>query len=391
MPWLIRVSFVFLLAFFRLSLLPVYGDDPKFRLHELSVWVVDATQEQANQQPFCPSAMPPVVSSDRGRSKDASGIAPFSLLTFHGEPVTDLEVDLRVQSGRFLSHWPKSDAKGSRLRWIELGLTPQLDDPTRLATVDAGHWFQQARNFDSLFVTSGARAERFMVYDCEFKLAPPIKLAGGPDRYEVTNLGTSPLVDLVISVPTANGRRIGRLDALAAKPKETKEEKDAKPAAAAELMMSPPVAEGSAELAKEKAAFGESLRRTGLTDKEIELLVSAASPTLFESKEMAVVFRLPPDAIEERLPLVTYPAPIKTVRVALVFVKNIDPNIEKEVQTLVAQLGAAKYAEREAAEKRLAELRRLAIPALRTALKSKDLEVVFRAERILMAQDEKID
>ena len=60
---------------------------------------------------------------------------------------------------------------------------------------------------------------------------------------------------------------------------------------------------------------------------------------------MAVVFRLPPDAIEERLPLVTYPAPIRTVRVALVFVKNIDPNIEKEVQNLVAQLGATKYEE----------------------------------------------
>jgi hypothetical protein len=46
---------------------------------------------------------------------------------------------------------------------------------------------------------------------------------------------------------------------------------------------------------------------------------------------------------------------------------------------------------REAAEKRLLELGRLAVPALKVALKSSDLEVAFRAERILLAQNEKLE
>ena len=49
------------------------------------------------------------------------------------------------------------------------------------------------------------------------------------------------------------------------------------------------------------------------------------------------------------------------------------------------------YALREAADKRLRELGRLAIPALKECLTSPDLEVVLRAERMLLALNESID
>jgi hypothetical protein len=54
-------------------------------------------------------------------------------------------------------------------------------------------------------------------------------------------------------------------------------------------------------------------------------------------------------------------------------------------------LGADDYSQREKAEKRLAELGRLAVPALKTVLNNPDPEVAYRAERILLAQNEKID
>ena len=47
--------------------------------------------------------------------------------------------------------------------------------------------------------------------------------------------------------------------------------------------------------------------------------------------------------------------------------------------------------QREKAEKRLGELGRLAVPNLKTVLNNADPEVAYRAERILLAQNEKID
>ena len=61
-----------------------------------------------------------------------------------------------------------------------------------------------------------------------------------------------------------------------------------------------------------------------------------------------------------------------------------------DVQKLITELGDASYAQRENAEKRLKSLGRLAIPNLKEALKNKDLEVVMRAERLLLIQKEQL-
>jgi hypothetical protein len=158
-----------------------------------------------------------------------------------------------------------------------------------------------------------------------------------------------------------------------------------------ELAMSAPVARDSAEVAEARDALKGGLLKAGLTEKEAELLLARGEGSIFDTKEMIVVYRLPPDAIEERLPLVCYPSPRKTVRAAVVLVRNLDPKLTDEVGRLVGELGNDKYPMREAAEKRLLELGRLAVPALKVALKSSDLEVAFRAERILLAQNEKLE
>jgi hypothetical protein len=462
---------------------PAAEEEADFKIHEISLWGFDPTLDQANQLQHYPSVMPGMVDTDRSRAGAEGKVAPFSLMTFHGQAVKNLEIDLRVQSGRFVAHWPAAEPKGGRLRWIDVNTSAEADKEGRVATVDAKHWFTAARQLDALYVQLGARMERFIIYDAELKLDQPLQISGGPDHYQVTNYSKTPLADVLIVAPESGGRRIGRLALLPAKaasaqkpteskpteskptetkpdekkPAETKpegalpetkqaeekkpveetpkeapaEEKktDAKPAekkqaaapaAAAPSTPNPPtaakepaaaktadaaanagppvdvemsalLADGAAELNDARLALADGLKQQGLTEAEVELFMERAAPAIFGAKEMIVVCRLPGDAIEERLPLVTYPAAVKTVRTAVLVLRNIDPKIKNDVERLVTNLGAADYAERETAEKRLLELGRLAVPALKSALKSSDAEVQFRAERLLLAQNEKVD
>ncbi|HUY88623.1 MAG TPA: hypothetical protein VMV10_07810 [Pirellulales bacterium] len=428
-------------------------EEAEFTIHEVSLWGFDPTLEQANQLQHYPSLMPGIVDTDRSRAGAESKLAPFSLLTFHGQPVKNLEIDLRAQAGRFTAHWPPAESKSGRLRWLDVNLSAEPGKEVRIAPVDAKSWFNAARQLDALHLSLGARSERFIVYEVEFKLDQPLEISGGPDRYQAANLSKSPLADVLVIAPAADGRRrIGRAALLppkaptsAQKPTESQpadqkpgdakskgdESAAAKQAAGAkvsqaaaavknalikvagagaakpaapreqvaadiagepvEIEMSAPLDDESPELAAARQTLAESLKQQGLTEAEAELFMDRSAPAIFGAKELIVVCRLPADAIEERLPLVTYPAALKTVRTALVVLRNVDPQLKDDVNRLVTNLGAADYAEREAAEKRLLELGRLAVPALKAALKSPDVEVQFRAERLLLSQNEKVD
>ena len=480
-------------------------DEANYILHELSLWGLDPTLEQANELQHYPSAMPGVVDTDRSRANEQHKLTPLAVITLRGEPVKDLEIDLRAQSGRFIGHWPPAESKSGRLRWLDLATVSEADKDALLATVDEKHWFNQARQLDALFVKEKSRTERFLAYDFELKYELPVQVAGGPETYLITNAGKHSLLDVFVLAPKDGGMQIGHLETLApSKPKagerpaeqkpdeqkpdeqkpaeqkpaeqkpaegkstetappekkadekkadekkpdekkstekeseeEKQEEKPAEveetPAAApvaapaavvpggapvapgaapvqggaapatapaatpavplepTELPMSAVVALDSDEFKSVRETLAASLLKLGLPRGEVDLLFDRAGPALFETKEMIVLFRLPPEAIEERLPLVAYPAPRKTVRAALVVVRNLDPQIKDEVRKLIADLGSPEYTCREQAEKRLTELGRLAVPALKTALKSSDLEIVFRAERILLAQNEKLE
>jgi hypothetical protein len=153
---------------------------------------------------------------------------------------------------------------------------------------------------------------------------------------------------------------------------------------AVEVVMSAPLAADSAERAAQTGeAWKSRLSKTGLTPGEMELLVSQYAASVFEPKQMVAMFRLPQATVEEKFSLEILPEPKKIVRVAWVLAMNINPGLKNETSGLVAKLGDASYREREAAEKRLAELGPLAKAALEEAVKSQDLEIVHRAERLL--------
>lgn len=159
-----------------------------------------------------------------------------------------------------------------------------------------------------------------------------------------------------------------------------------------EIVMSDVLSAGSDELAaKGETRLGELLVANGLSEEEARLIVSEYGPAVFGSKQLVVLCRLPTELLDERVLLDLYPEPAKKVRVGLLLVRNVDPQIKIEAAELVKRLGDADYAAREAAEKRLGELGRLAVPALKQGLNHDDLEVVFRAERILLSLGESLD
>ena len=136
---------------------------------------------------------------------------------------------------------------------------------------------------------------------------------------------------------------------------------------------------------------GELKRRleaAGLTEGETNLLHSLYAKHFFEVDGIQLVFRISKEALDELTPLAIEPENAKVKRVALVVGRKVDPSLREDVQKLITNLGDASYDQREKAEKRLRELGRLAIPNLKDALKNKDLEVVMRAERLLLINKE---
>ncbi|HVW38703.1 MAG TPA: hypothetical protein VHB99_15420, partial [Pirellulales bacterium] len=205
-------------------------EEGEFEIHEVSLWGFDPTLEQANQLQHYPSIMPGVVDTERSRAGAESKVAPFSLMTFRGRPAKNVEIDLRVQAGRFTAYWPAAESKSGRLRWLDVNLSPEPDKDGRLATVDAKHWFNAARKLDALYLQLGARTERFIIYDAEFKLDQPLQITGGPDRYQVANLTKSPLYDVLVVAPEAEGRRrIGHATMLPAQSASAKQPTESKP------------------------------------------------------------------------------------------------------------------------------------------------------------------
>lgn len=131
-------------------------------------------------------------------------------------------------------------------------------------------------------------------------------------------------------------------------------------------------------------ALARRLEGRGLRKEVVALVLDRCSGDLFEPGELLVLAHLSREAIDEAVPLDVFPTPKKFTRVALVVVHGIDPRLQDRARALVRQLGDASYTAREAAEARLLALGPAAVPALEESLKDKDVEIVYRVERLLL-------
>lgn len=131
-------------------------------------------------------------------------------------------------------------------------------------------------------------------------------------------------------------------------------------------------------------AMARRLMVQGLREDTIHIMLDQYGQTLFEPGELIVLAHFVRPAIDEVVLLDVFPPPKKIVRTALLVIHGVDPRLQDRARTLVVQLGDQSPKVRESAEAKLAELGPVAVPALEDALINKDVEIVFRAERLLM-------
>jgi len=151
------------------------------------------------------------------------------------------------------------------------------------------------------------------------------------------------------------------------------------------LAMSPPMKVASPTFQEQtRASLTRRLKAQGLRDEAVDNLIRQYADVLFQPGELVVLAHLSREAIDDAVIVEVFPPPRKLIRTALVVVHGIDPRLQDRAKNYVKQLGDESFKVREAAEARLLELGPVSVPSLEDALKEKDLEVVFRAERILL-------
>ncbi|WP_152049485.1 HEAT repeat domain-containing protein [Tautonia marina] len=198
-------------------------------VEEWSIWVGSPAQERINDRNAAGNAMPSVVGTARPKQENPGPwglpIAPVSVVRFLGKPIEDFDLEIRLSSGTFLSHWPPARERVDSLRWFGANLSqnPPADHP--LVFLSESHPFRALRELDdSLVIEVEGRAERFLAYDAELALPIPLTLQDGPDDYTLQNLSFHSLHDLAVIVPTDGGYRIGWLDELPAEQPQSSEE-----------------------------------------------------------------------------------------------------------------------------------------------------------------------
>ena len=131
-------------------------------------------------------------------------------------------------------------------------------------------------------------------------------------------------------------------------------------------------------------SYARRLARQGLREEVLNTLLDQYGESLFAPEGLIVLAHFARDAIDEAVLLDVFPAPKKLVRTALVVVHGIDPRLQDRARELVHRLGDDIPKTREEAESKLFELGPVAVPVLEDALRNKDVEIVFRAERLLL-------
>jgi hypothetical protein len=149
-------------------------------------------------------------------------------------------------------------------------------------------------------------------------------------------------------------------------------------------MSQPRKADDSSYRELTRDAMARRLAGQGLREDVVEFLLKQYGKLLFEPGELLVLAHLSRETIDETVLLDVFPPPKKFVRTALVVIHGVDPRLQDRARALVKQLGDKSPKERESAEARLFAMGPVAIPVLEDALTNKDVEIVFRAERLLL-------
>jgi hypothetical protein len=267
---------------------------------------------------------------------------------------------------------------GGVLEW-DLGIgqcppnwRPKLPAP---AEVPEKHWVARTRQVQAseLFARFGpeiadVEREKFVYYDGIFPQGKWLKFDVAKDKVTITNRVKHPVFDVTVvdrrDDATVRVGRIAKLEAGAA----VKEVKFQEFTAAAFA------ADASETLVKQLVA-------AGLNEDEAGSLLDMWRKDMFETPGVCAFYRIPQSEYDVRMPLTITPRQEKVVRVGLVYHGHLEPDFAERVLELVKKLDSPKFADRDAATKKLLAIGPAALAQLQKLHGRNDLSVEVR-ERV---------
>jgi len=347
-------------------------------VRELSVFVLDRFGTLANNERDYGSTLfngayrrrPPET------GKPLSTPMPLGLLTFDGP--LDVPRHLRLElpgqddapqdKGRFLGHWPKTQAQARVLEWHDLRAAGPDE---RSPTVSAGHWLVPLRqNNARTRLTTRGNTDRFLAYDVSIAMAPPVLIAPGQTNALTLHANTEFGPNAGGEVLVIDQDRIGVAWKWA---KVGPEEK---------ITVELGQLKSNGQPLKE---LDQRLRDRGFNDAEISVALSIVQRLTVEKWGMSAVCILDKPAMDALLPLTIEPPADRVERIGLVVLTNIDPDINHTIDQFIAQLGSDEWAVRNASQIALIDLGRAAIERVQAYRGHADPEVAYRVQQIIEA------
>ncbi len=271
----------------------------------------------------------------------------------------------------------KQPKAGSTLVWnlgikqLPQGWRPKQPNPPAISDK---HWIARIRQVksDEVFAKYSpnfldVEREKFVYYDGIFPQGKWLKIDVAKDRVALTSRVKHPVFDVTVVDRRGEKVRVGRIAKLDA----------------GETVKDVKFTEVDASRFSSEAAdvLLKQLVGAGLFEDEAKSLVDLWKKEMFETPGLNLFYRLPQEEYQARLPMSLTPKPESLVRVGLVFHGHLEPDFAERILDLAKQLDAPRFADRDAALKKLLAIGPAALVELKRLKDRKDLSVEVR-ERI---------
>jgi len=355
-------------------------------VHEWGVFTVHDDIETANADLRAEwDGLPKFVMGNfAGRSLPYHGPVKKPVVYIHTKESLKLEMAVKFPRGTAAVWWPPADSPNSHfasndLHWVlHVGEPPKFGFEPPMKPIPDGHWFEALRRTQGrpVFAAGGYtnaqpgqfwEQEKFVYYDGLVPAPRGLAISALDGKVGVANSAGHALLDVfVVDARTPGALRAAVLDRLDAGAKVE----------AVELIATDADGLAGKLIARLKAA--------GLFEDEAVSLLAVWKKEFFAGAGLAVIYRLPQDEYERRLPMTLNPKPETLVRVGLVHHHHSGSAVPQSLAATVAALDSEDFRTREAAEKKLAAAGKSIFASLvRLRDREKNTEVRARLNRLL--------
>jgi len=362
-----------------------------YAVHEWGVFRVNSLAEYANAELRAEwDDLPPFIYGlIKGRAVPqhwgALEIRRKPIVFFHADKPVQVRAEVAFPGGQAGVWYPATESpavfgnqkqprEADKLVWT-LGIK-QLPDGWRPKTpqppaVAAEHWINRIREVKSDMIFSryspnvlDVEQEKFLYYDGIFPQGKWLTVNVTKENVSLKSNVKHPMFDLMIVDRRNDGLRVGRVAELNAGEAVAKVEFTNEDTAAF--------------TAKAATALRQQLTAAGLNDDEAASLVDLWKKEFFETPGLNLFYRLPQAEYDARLPLTLTPPADKRVRVGLVYHAHLEPDFAERIRDLAKQLDSVKFAERDAAARKLQQIGPAAMVELMKLREQRNLSAELR-------------